>query len=239
MQYTAEQHITFGNLLAQKGDFYGAISAYRQALLVDPQHCHARLYLGEALYMLGKYWEACVELSQAHKDKLTTQKEQVLLAAALIRLGHPYEALKFLVEVQYSVNLLDFGTKLSLYYFLGEAYQLLGDVVSAYHNYQTVTTLTEYSTWPCFQLALLSKQMGHNEEVLLWLKKSLQCDPGNSVALLKYAQTLNEYGYREQAKNAYDLLYTLEHSHILVYESSYIDSSPTYMGLFLYYRTQG
>ena len=63
----ADAHTNLGNELGRKGDLEGAITEYRAALRLAPNHVDAHTNLGVALKSLGRKAEAKGEFQQALK----------------------------------------------------------------------------------------------------------------------------------------------------------------------------
>ena len=81
----ANRHLKDGNRAYQQRDFATAITAYREAVAIEPRRPVLRINLGLALYKNGEKtagraeWKVVLELTQGHKDSVMIAEQATIL----------------------------------------------------------------------------------------------------------------------------------------------------------------
>lgn len=173
-----------------------AVTAYRDALRIDPQHAGAHYGLGSALVASGKVSEAESEFNQA----ATLAPENFLPQLALARLyakNNPDKALQSLDKA------------LALQPGLFDALMLQGDLLDANGQrdkavkaYQSAASTAPKLSLPHLKIGLMAHREGQGDLAVSSYKKVIELDPKQAIAYNNLASIAVEHNQiLDQAEN--------------------------------------
>jgi tetratricopeptide (TPR) repeat protein len=177
--------IELGDAMRHAGDLTGAISAYRQALALDPLSSRAQRRLGVALGSAGQVTEALAVLHTAierEPDNALLWYEQALIEA---KSGNSERGI---ADLQKALQLKpDFADAQNN---LGSILAQAGDPHSAEAAFRVAVTINPYDAGSRANLGRLLAGEGEWKQATFQLQESVQLDPANANAHADYAVVL-------------------------------------------------
>jgi tetratricopeptide (TPR) repeat protein len=219
----------------KNGDLHEAISHYRNAIKVNPQHFEAHFYLANELFKIGQYDEALKHYEMAVAARPDSVPALYNLGFTLHLKNQNEKAIPFLQQVivrspQHSRARILLGNILVQKQCLQEAQSQfeavlhydatncdallacarikkdLGAITDAITYYRKATECHPANITGHFELAYLYNQIDNLEEANIHYSKALAIDPECMDALHNKAHTLRSLGHMKEAQECYEKL---------------------------------
>jgi len=235
---TLRQHMATGKRLMKAGDYPGAISYFRRAVLIDPRNTEAYDCLGwcylstSQLRYAGNAFTSALTVTP---DLLSSRRG---LGLTYFRMGKHTECVQTLRPAMkelgndsqacyaYGRSLLELGeTQAALPYLraaatrsprdpsvliaLAEGYAKSGDVLEAEAAYDRVLQLQPEHSRALYGLLDLYQSAGRHLDARQLLRRMLQITPNDPVLLAELAKESQALGLKREALGVYEQLSTL------------------------------
>ena len=160
--------------LQQRGDFYGAVETYREALIINPQYGDAWYDLAVCTYNLGEY-DLCIEYSDnAARYSRNVSNIENLKGMALISLGRLDEAKAAFNEV-----LRKYPNDIDARFGLAELNLYNGSLKSAERLYLDALKRDNRNRKALLSLALVSAEEGKNDIAERYVNQAIEYHNGD------------------------------------------------------------
>jgi tetratricopeptide (TPR) repeat protein len=177
--------IELGDAMRHTGDLSGAISAYRQALVLDPLSSRAQRRLGATLGSVGQLEEALAVLQHAielEPDNGLLWYEQALIES---RAGKQEQAIEhFRKALEFKPDFADAQNN------LGINLVQIGDQHGAATAFRAALTINPYDAGTRANLGRLLAGEGEWKQAAFHLQNAVHLDPGDVNAHLAYSVVL-------------------------------------------------
>ena len=162
-------YLESGNNLRDRGDYEGAVKAYRKLLDIDPADLEALSELGKVYMKVGVLNEAIALLEQARNVDRTSAPICFYLGSAYFMEDKNTEALKAFKE---AIKLNPVYAE--AYYKLGLVYDNMSDHDKAIDAYKKVVALNPGFVKAYQSLGLAYESKGQRDEAVKYFKKALE-----------------------------------------------------------------
>ena len=171
---TAHSLYQKANALQQRGDYYGAVESYREALIVNPQYGDAWYNLSVCTYNLGEY-DLCIEYADnAAKYSRNVSEIENLKGMALISLGRLDEAKTVFNDV-----LKKYPNDIDARFGLAELNLYSGSLKSAERLYLDALKRDNKNRKAFLSLALVSAEEGKNDIAERYVNQAIEYHNGD------------------------------------------------------------
>jgi tetratricopeptide (TPR) repeat protein len=177
--------IELGDAMRHSGDLSGAISAYREALVLDPLSSRAQRRLGSTLGNAGQDEEALAVLQKAHEREPANALlwyEQALIESKLGRREPAIEHLRQALELK--PEFADAQNNLGIN--LVQA----GDRPGAETAFRAALAVNPYDAGACANLGRLLAGTGDWKQAAFQLQRAVQLEPADANAHMAYSVVL-------------------------------------------------
>ncbi len=183
------------NALQQRGDYYGAVESYREALLLNPQYGDAWYNLSVCTYNLGEY-DLCVEYADnAAKYSRNVSEIQNLKGMAFISLGRLDEAKSIFNEV-----LRKYPNDIDARFGLAELNLYSGSLTSAERLYIDALKRDNRNRKALLSLALVSAEEGKNDIAERYVNQAIEYHNGDPEVYYLASYLATKRGEYEEAE---------------------------------------
>ena len=148
--------------------------AFAQASQLEPSNPVLVTELGKSYFNSGQTEKAIASLEQALDLKSDYYEASFALAKAYIRQGREEQALEILEEITGRYN------DAAVYYEQGRIYYNQKEFEPAINKFRQVISISPGHANALYSLGLALKEVGEKEEALLYFKKVLELNPGNT-----------------------------------------------------------
>ncbi len=129
---SVEAYLNLGNAYTERGDFGGAVAAYKKGLAINPNHPATLANLGVALYQMGRFDEAQQQFEKALKLNPDDAPTTYLLGATFLQMGDQKNA-----EAMFQKALTIDATLPEAHFGLGTLYTLQNKKDKAIKEFET------------------------------------------------------------------------------------------------------
>lgn len=163
------------NNLQNRGDYYGAVESYREALILNPQYGDAWYNLAVCTYNLGEY-DLCIEYSDnASKYSRNVSEIENLKGMALISLGRLDEAKSVFNNV-----LKKYPNDIDARFGLAELNLYSGSLTSAERLYIDALKRDNRNRKALLSLALVSSEEGKDDLAERYVNQAIEYHNGDA-----------------------------------------------------------
>lgn len=211
---SAEAQTALGLCSAGECDAIGAETAYRQALVYNPNYATAHQWYGEFLANYGRTEQAVAEARKAlaldplspviqcdagealwygrRYDEALLQIDKALQLSPDYPLAYTYRGMVKLIQKRYAEAITDLEkahklerARIDNRAFLGHCYGAMGRTNEAMQAIEELKTVAAKGIPVATYIALVYKGLGDKEQVFAWLERAAP-DPNTGVRTLKY-----------------------------------------------------
>lgn len=162
------------NALQQRGDYYGAVESYREALILNPQYGDAWYNLSVCTYNLGEY-DLCIEYADnAARYSRNVSEIENLKGMALVSLGRLDEAKSVFNSV-----LKKYPNDIDARFGLAELNLYSGSLKSAERLYLDALKRDNKNRKALLSLALVSAEEGKNDIAERYVNQAIEYHNGD------------------------------------------------------------